>query len=90
MQVVAPHGVLVNPDNVLIRYMRLAGIRYEKLQHHGLHILRHSAATHMLDEGIPITTIQSVLGHISSESTKRYTAINITQLKECALEVPVL
>lgn len=90
LQVVAPHGVLVNPDNVLIRYMRLAGIRYEKLQHHGLHILRHSAATHMLDEGIPITTIQSVLGHISSESTKRYTAINITQLKECALEVPVL
>lgn len=90
LQVVAPHGVLVNPDNVLIRYMRLAGIRYEKLQHHGLHILRHSAATHMLDEGIPITTIQSVLGHISSESTKRYTAINIMQLKECALEVPVL
>lgn len=90
LQVVAPHGVLVNPDNVLIRYMRLAGIRYEQLQHHGLHILRHSAATHMLDEGIPITTIQSVLGHISSESTKRYTAINITQLKECALEVPVL
>lgn len=90
LQVVAPHGVLVNPDNVLIRYMRLAGIRYEKLQHHGLHILRHSAATHMLDEGIPITTIQSILGHISSESTKRYTAINITQLKECALEVPVL
>lgn len=90
LQVVAPHGVLVNPDNILIRYMRLAGIRYEKLQHHGLHILRHSAATHMLDEGISITTIQSVLGHISSESTKRYTAINITQLKECALEVPVL
>lgn len=63
MQVVAPHGILVNTDNVLIRYMRLAGIRYEKLQHHGLHILRNSAATHMLDEGIPITTIQSVLGH---------------------------
>lgn len=90
LQVVAPHGILVNTDNVLIRYMRLAGIRYEKLQHHGLRILRHSAATHMLDEGIPITTIQSVLGHISSESTKRYTAINITQLKECALEVPIL
>lgn len=90
LRVVAPHTVLANPDNVLIRYMRLAGIHYERLQHHGLHILRHSMATHMLDKEIPITTIQSVMGHVSSESTKRYTAIDIRQLKECALEVPVI
>ncbi len=90
LRVVAPHTVLANPDNVLIRYMRLAGVRYERLQHHGLHILRHSMATHMLDKEIPITTIQSVMGHVSSESTKRYTAIDIRQLKECALEVPVI
>lgn len=47
LRVVAPHTVLANPDNVLIRYMRLAGVHYERLQHHGLHILRHSMATHM-------------------------------------------
>lgn len=88
LRVVAPHTVLVNLDNVLIRYMRFAGIHYERLAHHGLHILRHSMATHMLDKEIPITTIQSVMGHVSSESTKKYTAINIRQLKECALEVP--
>lgn len=87
LRVVPPHTVLANPDNVLIRYMRLAGIHYERLQHHGLHILRHSMATHMLDKEIPITTIQSVMGHVSSESTKRYTAIDVRQLKECALEV---
>lgn len=88
LRVVPPHTVLANPDNVLIRYMRLAGVHYERLQHHGLHILRHSMATHMLDKEIPITTIQSVMGHVSSESTKKYTAIDIRQLKECALEVP--
>lgn len=88
LRVVAPHTVLSNPNNVLIRYMRLAGVHYERLQHHGLHILRHSMATHMLDKEIPITTIQSIMGHVSSESTKRYTAINVRQLKECALEVP--
>lgn len=88
LRVVAPHTILSNPNNVLIRYMRLAGVHYERLQHHGLHILRHSMATHMLDKEIPITTIQSVMGHVSSESTKRYTAINVRQLKECALEVP--
>lgn len=90
LRVVAPHTVLANPDNVLIKYMRLAGVHYERLQHHGLHILRHSMATHMLDKEIPITTIQSVMGHVSSESTKRYTAIDVRQLKECALEVPVI
>ncbi len=90
LRVVAPYTVLANPDNILIRYMRLAGIHYERLQHHGLHILRHSMATNLLDKDIPITTIQSVLGHVSSESTKRYTAINICQLKECALEVPCI
>lgn len=88
LRVVAPHTVLSNPNNVLIRYMRFAGVHYERLQHHGLHILRHSMATHMLDKEIPITTIQSVMGHVSCESTKRYTAINVHQLKECALEVP--
>ena len=88
LRVVPPYTVLANPDNVLVRYMRLAGIRYDRLQHHGLHVLRHSMATHMLDKKIPITTIQSVMGHVSSESTKRYTAIDVHQLKECALEVP--
>lgn len=90
LRVVAPHTVLVNLDNVLIRYMRLAGIHYERLAHHGLHILRHSMATNMLDKDISITTIQSVMGHVSAESTKRYTAIDYRQLKECALEVPVI
>lgn len=90
LRVVAPHTVLVNLDNVLIRYMRLAGIHYERLAHHGLHILRHSMATNMLDKEISITTIQSVMGHVSAESTKRYTAIDYRQLKECALEVPLI
>lgn len=88
LRVVPPYTVLANPNNVLIRYMRLAGIHYERLQHHGLHILRHSMATHMLDKEIPITTIQSIMGHVSSESTKRYTTIDVRQLKECALEMP--
>lgn len=90
LHVVAPYVSLQNPDNILIKYMRMAGIPYERLQHHGLHTLRHSLATHMLEEEIPITTIQGVLGHLSIETTKRYTGINVRQLKECALEVPGL
>lgn len=90
LRVVAPYVALHNPNNILIRYMRMAKIPYERLQHHGLHTLRHSLATHMLEEEIPITTIQGVLGHLNIESTERYTGINVRQLKKCALEVPGL
>ena len=87
LQIIAPYDVLQNLDNVLIRYMRRAGISYKRLKHHGLHTLRHSLATHMLEQQIPITTIQSVLGHVNAQTTMRYTAIDVNQLKQCALEV---
>lgn len=90
LRAVAPYVSLHNLDNILIRYMRLAKIPYERLPHHGLHTLRHSLATHMLEEEIPITTIQGVLGHLSIETTERYTGIDVVQLKKCALEVPGL
>ena len=87
LRMVAPYIPLQNLDNVLIRYMRIAEIPYERLPHHGLHLLRHSLATHMLEEEIPITTIQGVLGHLDIRTTKKYIGIDVRQLKECALEV---
>ena len=87
LRVVPPYISLKNPDNVLIRYMREANIPYTRLTHHGLHILRHSLATHMLDQDIDITTIQGVLGQLNIETTKKYIGINVRQLKECTLEV---
>lgn len=90
LRVVAPHTSLKNPDNILIRYMREAKIPYERLSHHGLHILRHSLATHLLDEEVDITTIQGILGHLNIETTNKYIGINVRQLKECALEVASL
>jgi integrase/recombinase XerD len=40
-----------------------------------LHILRHSIATHLLQNGMPIETIALFLGHNSLESTQIYTHI---------------
>lgn len=87
LKVIAPYEPLQNLDNVLIKYMREAKIPYKRLNHHGLHILRHSLATHMLDEGIDIATIQSVLGHLNIETTRKYTGVSVRQMKECGLEV---
>lgn len=57
-------------------------------KHHGMHSLRHSAATNMLSGGTPYPTISSVLGHSSVNVTKRYLSIDVESLRPLALEVP--
>lgn len=57
-------------------------------KHHGMHSLRHSAATNMLAGGTPYPTISSVLGHSSANVTKRYLSIDVESLRPLALEVP--
>jgi integrase/recombinase XerD len=48
----------------------------------GCHVLRHSCATHMHDNGADIRFIQQMLGHASIESTQIYTAVSVEKLKE--------
>jgi integrase/recombinase XerC len=46
------------------------------------HILRHSFATHVLDNGAEISKVKNILGHASLASTQVYTDANIEQLKK--------
>ncbi len=81
-----PHAVFVSTRGrrlgpraaqLLVRRYGLVGAGRADLHPHAL---RHTCATHLLDGGADLRSIQEMLGHASLSTTQRYTHVSISHL----------
>ena len=83
----APFGPFSEGDHLaqLIKgYMRLAHLPILKKKR-GMHSLRHTMASMLLEKDTPLTVISDILGHIDTDSTSVYLKVDIKKLRECSL-----
>ena len=79
--ITSTHGV----GDIVKKHLLRAGIQ---ASNHGAHLLRHSLATRMVNQAVPIKQIADMLGHASIDTTAIYTKVDTAHLAAVALPFP--
>jgi len=82
-----PFSKNTNLYQIVTYWRELAGIHFKGPQRHGLHSLRHSLATHLLEDDVPFSVIADILGHSSMTSTMIYAKASVESLRQVALSI---
>lgn len=85
----APIGPFSDQDHlhqILAKHARAAHVPLGEQRRHGMHSLRHTLATRLLEDGTPIEQIADILGHRSVASTGVYLKASLPLLAQCALD----
>ena len=75
-------------SRMIRKYMQLAHLPYTYTKKCGMHALRHTLATTMLENHEDYSNISAALGHRSEDSASVYLKTSIELLRECALKIP--
>ncbi len=85
----APVGPFSDQDHlhqILVKHARVAHVQLREQRRHGMHSLRHTLATRLMEDGTPVQRIADILGHQSVESTGVYLKSSLGLLAKCALD----
>ena len=85
----APIGAFSDQDHlhqILVKHARAAHVPVGENRRHGMHSLRHTLATRLLEDGTPVEQIADILGHPSVASTGVYLNSSLSLLAACALD----
>lgn len=82
----APYGKCGNYYHIMKARLAKAGVPFDRDKPHGLHTLRHTLATRLLEQDIPVQTISEILGHARVGSTKTYLQVDLEGLRKCAMD----
>lgn len=69
-------------DNLVYRITKKYFSKYSTKQKKSPHILRHSFATHLLNNGADLNSVKDLLGHTSLAATQVYTNRSIEEMKK--------
>jgi integrase len=85
----APIGPFSDQDHlhqILVKHARVARVSVSEKRRRGMHSLRHTLATRLMEDGTPVEQIADILGHQSVESTGVYLKSSLGLLAKCALD----
>ncbi len=82
-----PFKPLTKHTNFVAIYMRKAGLYQNGHRRVGMHTLKRTLATSMLENDVPVNIIAQTLGHSDLNSIGNYIRISPKLLKKCAMEV---
>jgi len=86
LRAVSPLGPLTSTalNHTVRKYRHRAG--FPAMSGYGMHSLRHTMATRLMENGVPPETIAGLLGHVKIDTTRRYLRTDLVSLRSVGLD----